>query len=261
MGHEVQEGRYVTTLTWDDAPHLSPVERAKRMKKIPRHMKGPRIRGEPAVEEGRIYQFDFYDDLSVPNFYPIPDTWPRVFGMDFGGEQSQTAGLWAAWDRDTDTIYFYSEYYGKKANIQIHALAFKRHGLWIPGVADPSSLAKEKKDGEALIDSYREEGLDLTPSANPVEAGIEIVIDRMATGRIKFFQTLIYARFELQMYHRKKKPDGTPVIPRNQPNHILDCMRYIVLSGLNISRTKRSAVRQGLFGGPQSNVMDERIGF
>ena len=256
MGREVAPGRYATTLTWDDAPHLSPAERARRLRAIPRHMRGPRVRGEPAVEAGRIYQFDFFDDLSVPNIYPIPDVWPRVYGMDFGGRKSQTAGLWAAWDRDADVLYFYSEYYQSKANIQMHAQAFINHGArWIPGVADPSSLSGQMRDGEALIDSYISYGLNLEPAKNPVEAGIERVIDRMATGRLKFFKTLYHIRFELQMYHR----DEEGRIPRGQPNHLLDCMRYVILSGLPRARTRSSAMRH--ISEHNATVVDERAGY
>ena len=257
MGHEITEDRFVTTLTWDDAPHLSPRERARRLKGIPRHMRGPRTRGEPAVEAGRIYQFDFEEDLSVPNIYPIPDVWPRVFGMDFGGKQGQTAGLWGAWDRDADVLYFYSEYYLAKANIGIHAQGFLRHGQWVPGVADPSSKAGEKVDGEALIDKYISLGLNLQPSKNPVEAGIELVIDRMATGRLVFFKTCHHVKFEMQMYHR----DENGKIPPHQPCHLLDCMRYVCLSGLQLAQTKRSAIRQGTFFGGPATIMDERAGF
>jgi len=100
---------------------------------------------------------------------PIPDSWPRAFGMDVGW--NRTAVVWGAQDPGSGIIYLYSEHYQGMGEPASHAQAIRARGGWIPGVIDPACLGSSQIDGRTLIDLYRELGLDLRPAVNAVEAG------------------------------------------------------------------------------------------
>jgi CheY-like chemotaxis protein len=72
---------------WADAPHLTPeiVEKMSR-KYLPSQLKA-RSLGEPAMGEGAIYPIEL--DLIVVDDFPIPQAWPKVYGLDVG----KTAGV------------------------------------------------------------------------------------------------------------------------------------------------------------------------
>ena len=57
------------------------------------------------------------------------------------------------------------------------------------------------------------------------------VLQRMQNGQLKIFDTLIKTKSEIRGYSRDEK--GVP-IKRN--DHLMDCLRYIVLSGMQFAR-------------------------
>ena len=144
--------------------------------------------------------------------------------------------LWGAWERSASCLWLYSEYYmGQRPPIQ-HAAALKAHGEWIPGLIDPSSRQRKQADGERMIEMYGREGLDLFPADNAVDTGIDDCYGMMATGRLKVSRALQNFRFEYSIYRRDEKGR---VVKRS--DHLMDCMRYLVNSGLDIAKTETEA--------------------
>ena len=92
--------------TWDQAPHLSPAAREELWKSIPSYQRDARTRGIPQLGSGAIYKFADEDILVTP--FPIPDFWPRAYGLDVGW--NKTAAIWGARNPDTGVIYLYAEY-------------------------------------------------------------------------------------------------------------------------------------------------------
>lgn len=156
-----------------------------------------------------------------------------------------TAALWFAYDREADTLYAYSEYYGKLKPGQaystaVHAAAVRSRGDWINGVIDPASRTSSQTDGMNLLNTYRSEHkLKLSLANNVVEAGVQDVQDRIATGRLKLFRTLVNLNRELRTYRRK---DNGRIVKQN--DHLMDCLRYGVRSGIPRARTKVEAHAQ-----------------
>jgi len=214
--------KYFTQCTWDEAPHLSHATREELWKSIPSYQRDARTRGIPQLGSGAIYKFADEDILVRP--FPIPDFWPRCYGLDVGW--NKTAAIWGARDPQSGVIYLYSEYYRGQAEPQVHVEAIKQHGPWIPGVIDPASRGRSQKDGSQLLELYKNAGLDLEPAANAVEAGIFACEQLFSGGMLKAFTSLSNWYSEFRMYRRDQ--DGRVV---KEFDHLLDAMRYLILSG------------------------------
>jgi len=216
-------------IDWDDVPHLSANDKAELMASIPPHQRDARSKGIPALGSGVIYPVSEDDWIVEP--FQIPAYWPRAYALDVGW--NRTAVIWGAWDRETDTIYEYDEYYVGEAPPQVHAEAIRARGDWIPGVIDPASRGRSQVDGRALRDEYATMGLDLHLANNEVEAGIFAVYRRLQSRRLRAFSTLQNLRSERRLYRRDEK--GKIVKERD---HLMDAERYLVMSGMGRAMTK-----------------------
>ncbi|WP_337846809.1 hypothetical protein [Sphingomonas sp.] len=226
---EVSASKYYVQAGWDDAPHLDAKTKAEMLRDTPPHLKKARSTGEPSLGSGAIYPVDQEEWFVDP--FPLPDFWPRAYALDVGWKR--TAALWGAWDRDSDTVYLYSEHYRGQAEPSVHADAIKMRGAWIPGVIDPAARGRNQKDGTRLIEQYRGLGLELTTADNSVEAGIYEVWQRISSGRLKAFKTLVNLSAEHKLYRRDE--DGKIV---KSFDHLMDDMRYLIMSGLRVARTR-----------------------
>jgi phage terminase large subunit-like protein len=216
--------RHVTTATWDDVPHLTAEQKVDLMAAIPPHQRDARSKGVPQLGAGAIYPVP-ESEIAVDPF-DIPPHWPRVFAMDVGW--NRTAAVWGALDRDTDTLILWAEHYRGQAEPPVHAAAIKARGPWIPGVVDPAARGRGQRDGQKLLDAYRDLGLDLTLADNGVESGLYAVWTRLSTGRLKVFRTLQNWLSEYRLYRR----DDTGRVVK-EADHLMDCTRYLVASGVD----------------------------
>ena len=214
----------VISATWDDVPHLSEDAKRELMASIPPFQRDARSKGVPQLGAGAIYPVP-ESDFVVDDF-PIPKHWPRAYGMDVGW--NRTAVPWGALDRETGTLYLYAEYYRGQAEPSVHATAVKARGEWIPGVIDPAARGRSQRDGEQLLQDYRDLGLDLLPAVNAVEAGLYTVWERLSGGRLKVFRSMSNWLSEFRLYRRDEK--GRIV---KQNDHLMDATRYLVVSGLD----------------------------
>lgn len=203
-------------------PHLDERTKAELRASTPAHLRAAREHGTPGLGAGAIYPIALAEVTVEP--FALPAYWPRVYALDVGW--NRTAALWGAWDRAVDCIYLYTEHYRGQAEPSIHASAVKARGEWIPGVIDPAARGRAQKDGEQLIEQYRSLGLNLVPAQNAVEAGIYAVWERLSTGRLKVFRTLMNWQAEYRLYRRDE--NGKIV---KEFDHLMDCARYLVLSG------------------------------
>lgn len=221
--------RALVMATWDDVPHLTAEQKQELWDSIPPYQRGARSKGIPQLGSGAIYPVP--ESEIVVNDFEIPEYWPVAYALDVGW--NRTACLWGAWDRQSDTIYLWSEYYKGQAEPAIHASAIKSRGNWIPGVIDPAARGRGQKDGEQLLQLYIDLGLDLSIAQNAVEAGLYAVWERLSTGRLKVFKSLQSWFSEFRIYRRD---DKGKVIKEN--DHLMDGTRYFVMSALNIAITQ-----------------------
>lgn len=232
-GGQIQEqfegSKFVVMATWDDAPHLGEDEKKELWNSIPPFQRDARSKGVPQLGSGAIFPVP-ESDFVVDDF-PIPPHWPKVYGMDVGW--NRTAVPWGAIDRDSDTIYLYSEHYRGQAEPSLHAEAIKARGAWIPGVIDPASRGRTQRDGQQLLQDYIDLGLDLEVAFNGVESGIYEVWQRLSTGRLKVFKSMSNWLFEFRIYRRDEKGH---IVKTN--DHLMDATRYLVMSGVERAKVK-----------------------
>lgn len=215
-------GKYCIQATWDDCPHLDGETKKELLKSIPPYQREARTKGVPVLGSGAIYPVP-ESDIVVPDM-PIPDYWPRGYGMDVGW--NRTAAIWAAKQPETGVIYLYSEYYRGQAEPSVHAQGVMSRGEWIPGVIDPASRGRSQRDGKKLIDDYKNLGLTLSFANNAVESGIYETWQLLSSGQLKVFKSLSNWQSEFRIYQRDK--DGKTI---KANDHLMDATRYFILSG------------------------------
>lgn len=220
---------FVVMASWDDAPHLTEAQKKLLWDSIPPYQRDARSKGIPQLGSGAIYPVA-ESEITVDPF-EIPEHWPRVYAMDVGW--NRTAAIWLAVDRESQTVYAYSEHYRGQAEPSIHAEAIRARGDWIPGVIDPAARGRSQADGEQLMQQYQDLGLNLTAADNAVESGIYAVWQRLSGGRLKIFKTCQSFFAEYRLYRRDEKGR---IVKSN--DHLQDAMRYGVMSGLAIATTK-----------------------
>lgn len=229
IGDHQNGEKFVVMASWDDVPHLSQAVKDKLWASIPPFQRDARSKGVPQLGSGAIYPVP-ESDIMVDDMQ-IPEHWPRCYALDVGW--NRTAGLWGAINRDTDTLYIYSEHYRGEAEPAIHAQAIKARGEWIPGVIDPASRGRSQRDGQQIVQNYMDLGLDLDHAFNGVESGIYEVWQRMSSGRLKVFKSCQNWLYEFRLYRRDEKGR---IVKSN--DHAMDALRYLVMSGLDRAKTK-----------------------
>jgi Fe-S oxidoreductase len=213
------------TATWDDAPHLGEKEKAELMAALPPYQRDARSKGVPQLGSGAVYPVQEVDLVVEP--FAIPSHFKMCYGLDVGW--NNTAAVWLAHDVDGDVVYVTHDYKRGQGEPAVHAAAIKARGDYI-GVIDPASRGRAQKDGEQLIELYKQQGIDVRVADNTVEAGIFDVYERMTTGRLKVFKTCTETLSELRIYRRDEK--GRIV---KQNDHCMDALRYAVRSGLSMA--------------------------
>jgi phage terminase large subunit-like protein len=214
----VTDDKALVMAGWDDVPHLGEAEKKRMLSETPPHLRDARSKGIPSLGAGAIYPIP-ESEIVVPDM-PIPSHWKRLYALDVGW--NRTACLWGAKDEDTDTIYLIAEHYRGQAEPSIHADAIKSRKVGY-GVIDPAARGRAQKDGEQLLQTYKDLGLKLGLANNAVEAGIYEVWQRLSTGRLKVFASLSHWRSEYRLYRRDEKGR---IVKEN--DHLMDDTRYLV---------------------------------
>jgi hypothetical protein len=220
--------RYVVQAGWQDVPHLTEQDIEDMSRSIAPHQLEARMNGTPSLGAGAIFPVPEQDIVVEP--FQIPAWYPRAYGLDVGW--NRTAAVWGAHDRETDTIYLYSEHYRGQAEVPIHAKAIRMRGEWIPGIIDTAARGRSQADGRSLWSLYDEEGLILHKANKGVESGLMEMLDRLSTGRLKVFNTLQHWLGEYRLYRRDEKGR---VVKEN--DHLMDSARYLVM-GIHHADTK-----------------------
>lgn len=224
-----REGGSVITIpcAWDDVPHLTEEWKRETLAMTPAYLRNARRRGIPSAGVGAVYPIE--EDQFVINPVPLPSHFRRAFGFDHGWHN--TAALWGAHDRDNDILYVYSDYKRGEQPIEVHATAIKARGDWIPGAGDSSA---RDSDGQQIINKYKALGVNMRLPDKSVDAGVQEVMSRLSTGRLKIFSTCQKTIDEIRRYHYN---DNQAIVKQN--DHLMDCLRYLVMTGIKIATTPR----------------------
>lgn len=223
----VNASKYLVTAGWQDAPHLDDQVKAELLASTPRHLRDARTKGRPSLGSGAIYPFEPEEINCAP--FAIPAHFKRGYGMDVGWER--TAAIFGAWDVDNDVLYLVSEHYRSHAEPSVHADAIKARGDWQTGVCDYSGT--NPHNGERTIELYQGLDLKLVKADKAVEAGLLLVEQRLAQGRLKVFTTCQNWFSEQMIYRRDEKGK---IIKAH--DHLMDCTRYLVMRMVEVMRCK-----------------------
>jgi phage terminase large subunit-like protein len=248
--NETSPDRHVTKMTIDDAAHITPEMKERFVAQYPDYLRDVRLYGVPMVGEGRVFTIP-EEKLFVAAF-EHPKHWTRLGGIDFGF--SHYAAFCELWhDRDTDVVYLVRTLRIREATPHQHVEAVRHWGLkWAwPHDGRNQTLAGA---GVPLMRQYESAGLDMMPDAakfedggNSVEAGIQMMIDRMRGARWKVFRGQNDGWLEeYRMYHRKDgllvKIDDDAI---SASRYAMMCLRY---GEVSIPSRPRS-IRRGSAGG------------
>jgi phage terminase large subunit-like protein len=75
-------GIYMSTASWEDAPHLSETDRERLRLSYRSHERDARTKGIPMMGEGALYPIA--DEVIAVEPFKIPRYWARMKGIDFG---------------------------------------------------------------------------------------------------------------------------------------------------------------------------------
>lgn len=206
-------GVFLTTATWDDAPHLNLTERSRIAASYPDHERQARTQGVPMMGEGRAFGVD-EEEIKVPRF-EIPDHFARIKGIDFGIDHF-AAAVDIAIDRDKDVIYVTRVWRKRNVtDVSEHCAAITHNTPWIP-VAWPHDGANREKGGASgvqLKTKYVEKGVRMLGrsacykndrlGAQPRDPIVLEINDRCVSGGFKVFADCVEFFDEYRNYHRK----------------------------------------------------------
>lgn len=208
--------RHTTFMTIDDVEHYTAEQKQKVIDSYPEHEREARTKGIPIMGSGRVFEVT-EESIKLQGF-TILSHWPRICGSDFGWDHP-SALVWMCWDRDTDTVYIYDCFRQSKADAAIMASAYRKRGDWIPVAWPHDGHQHDKGSGKQLAGQWAEEGMNMLHSnakfedgSIGFEAGLQMMIGRMKTGRLKVAAHLSDWWEEFRMYHRK---DGLVVKERD----------------------------------------------
>ncbi len=233
--NSIKPGQALYRATWDDASHLTKDIKDEILAALPDHERKMRSQGVPVLGSGVVFPIP-EEDIKCDSF-TIPAHWSRMCAIDFGWNHP-TAVVWLCHCRDSDTIYLYDAYRQANTTILVHAHAIKQRGDWIPCVWPHDGAQHDKGSGVGLSQQYRRAGVEMVGQhfTNPdgsisVEPGLQEILTRFQTGRLKVFSHLGDWFEEFRMYHRK---DGKVVRVRDD---LMSATRYGVQSIGRFGRT------------------------
>lgn len=220
--------KYVVRATWDDAPHLDATQKAILLAAYAPFQRDARSKGIPTLGAGAI--FPVSEESFVIEPFEIPDHWPRAYGFDVG---RNTAAAWIAYDRDSGTLYTYSDYFCVEGLPSTHTSSIQARGKWIKGAIDTAARGRAQTDGENLFQMYKDLGLNIVNADKAVESGLLMMLDLLVQGRLKVFKTCTKLIQEFRGYQRNEQGKIVKV-----DDHVLDAWRYAVYTRDKILRTK-----------------------
>ena len=195
-----------------DAEHITDEEREIIVAGYPEHEREARANGIPILGSGRVFPVP-EGLIKEPHIHDIPKHWALLNGLDFGYDHP-SAGVQIAWDKDNDVIHVVKGLRVKGvedvAMPSVMGVSMKKWGEGVKTAWPHDGLQHDKGSHKQLAAQYRAAGLKMLAehATHPaggigVEAGIQEMLERFRTSRLKVDESLTEWFEEFRLYHRK----------------------------------------------------------
>lgn len=200
-----------------ESPYFPKEEFERARRTMPAHAFQLRYEGIFGKPEGLIYP-DFQDHMIVDSF-AIPKEWARAGGMDFG-QANPFVALKGALEPRNDVLYIYDEYY-------MAGKIYDDHQNYL----SPDTTYYADPTGAQDIEELRARDFDIQGANNDVSTGIDAVIARIKTNRLKIFKNCLNTIDEMSLYQRERNQSSGEWRdkPLKQNDHCMDALRYLVM--------------------------------
>lgn len=162
---------------------------------------------------------------------PLPQFWPRVWALDIDGAKASV--LWAAHDRESDTLWVYGEHVVQRHELALVADAIRTRNRTfgkMPGLFDHLARGRDRIEGARIIDALLDLHLDVFTVHCPPEAAVPEVTRRLTTKRIKVLDTCPMWLAQYRAYRRNK--DGNIV---EESDGLMRAMDLLAMEGPGIA--------------------------
>ncbi len=225
----------IETNTLDNKANL-PAAYIASLEMLPEKLKRRHYLGSWDEAQGLVYDEFSENKHTVEPMY-IPTEWEKGFVLDHGFT-NPTAVLWYAIDWDGN-IWLYDEHYEREKPPSHHSERIKERRL-LSGWCDQSIFSKTQSRGSnseifSIADEYRDFGITLKPAIRGSdESGIARVNEFFKAGKIKVFSNLKHFTEEINNWKyrtaNQKNVTNSPEEPEDKDNHLMDCLKYLVVS-------------------------------
>lgn len=243
-----------------DNPHLAKSYR-RSLLALPETERKQKLYGDWDTYDGQYFE-DWSNALHVIPSFPIPPSWPRARGVDWGFAKPW-ACLWGAWDEDGD-LHVYRELYGAEILTADQARQAKAASTMIDDAGNevPETIKRTAADpavflrhgtGATTASIWAENGLVVSRAQNKRDVGWSNVRaylrpDPERQGRPRMYvhdccHNLI--RTLPRMMRDKHDPED---LDTDLEDHAVDALRYLAMVKPVAHRPQRPENRPGLEG-------------
>jgi phage terminase large subunit len=225
-----------------DNPHIDQ-DYARNLKGLPEVKRRQLLYGEWDVFEGRFFPEFLRDTHVIPDF-DIPETWPRIRGVDFGYD-APAACVWVAWDED-GRAYVYRDWKQSKVLVEDQARRILELSKYPPndlGIREPEDVLWTMADyamwikqgtGPTIAQMYETEGLRLRRANKDRIAGWMRMRQYLRPRDVDGKPGLVVFESCRDMVHEfvnavtdERRTDD---LDTEGEDHLLDALRYALMS-------------------------------
>jgi len=225
------------TYTIDDCTHLTQEEYDFNMLRWKDHPEAEaRLYGRPCRGAGMIYAYP-RRMIVEPPFHARQDL-PQVIGLDLPHGTGHFAAVKLVIEPETDVVHVTDEYKASNLDTPVYIDRVKLMGGTKIPVAWPHDGGRgfgTTTSGGTIAEKYRKMGLRMMKNpafvydhenkkSRAVMTAIEMIQDRMATGRLKISQNCRELLEEIRMYRHEKGQ-----VKQKQDDHLIDALHKAIM--------------------------------
>jgi hypothetical protein len=137
-----------------------------------------------------------------PTEFKVPKAWPRCWSLDI--DRANASVLWAACDRESNTLWLYSELVMPRHELSLIANAIKKRSTGYPGLFDHLARKRSEQEGFRIIQALQDLHLDVFTVRCDPDAGAAEVAGMIATKRLKVLSSCTQWLAQYRSYRRNK---------------------------------------------------------